>query len=122
MHTLQNARMTALGRGWLLRRQIDQGEGLYSLAAQAGISDHTAYKWLARKRADGSPGLVGRRGFRRNQRRTDDPHKLERGIDLRHDASTLRRFVRALVAPLSALQPTEPLRRYQCSRYCDMPT
>ena len=48
MHTHPNARLTPLGRERLLRRHIDDGESLASLAAQVGISVRTAYKWLAR--------------------------------------------------------------------------
>ena len=51
MHTHPNARLTPLSRERLLRRHIDGGEPLKALAAQAGISLRTAYKWLARRAA-----------------------------------------------------------------------
>ena len=47
MHTHPNARLTPLGREWLLRRYIDHGESLAFLTTQVGISVRSAYKWLA---------------------------------------------------------------------------
>ena len=49
----------------LLRRHIDHGESLASLAAQAGISARSAYKWLGRYRSGGAAALVDRRSVRR---------------------------------------------------------
>ena len=64
MHTHPNARLTPLGRERLLPRHIDQGEPLAVLAAQAGISLRTAYKWLARYRSGGHTSLADRQGCR----------------------------------------------------------
>ena len=66
MHTHPNARLTPLSRERLLRRHIDGGEPLASLAAQVGISLRTAYKWLARYRSGGHTSLADRRSVRRN--------------------------------------------------------
>ena len=101
MHTHPNARLTPLGRERLLRRHIEHGESLASLADQAGISVRSAYKWLARYRAGGAAALVDRRSVRRTQRRTLDPQQLQRAVDLRHERCTLRRVARVLAAPLS---------------------
>jgi hypothetical protein len=73
MHTHPNARLTALGRERLVRRDIDEAVPLAELASQAGISLRTAYKWLARFRSGGVTALVDRRSVRRTQRRTLDP-------------------------------------------------
>ena len=75
MHTHPNARLTSLGRERLLRRHIDQREPLAGLAAQAGISLRTAYKWL-------------------------DPQQLQHAVDLRHQRCTLRRNAKVVDAPL----------------------
>ena len=73
MQAHQNARLTHLSRERLLRRHIDGGEPLASLAAQVGISLHTDYKWLARYRSGGHTALENRRSDRCTQRRTLDP-------------------------------------------------
>ena len=103
MYTHPNARLTSLGRERLLRRYINHGESLTSLAAQAGISVRSAYKWLARYRSGGVAALVDRRSVRRTQRRTLDPLQLQRADDLCHERCTLRRVARVLAAPLSTV-------------------
>ena len=110
MHTHPNARLTPLGRERLLRRHIHDRCPLSVLAAEAGISLRTAYKWLARYRSGGA-------------------------VALRHERCTLRRVARVLSAPLSTvgrvlkplglgrlrnLQPAEPVRRYQWAKPGDM--
>lgn len=60
LHTHPNARLTPLGRERLLRRRIDQGESLASLATLAGISVRSACKWLARYRYGGAAAMVDR--------------------------------------------------------------
>ena len=135
MHTHPNARLTPLGRERLLRRHIEARLPLPTLAAQAGISIRTAYKWLARYRSGGASALVDRRSVRRSRRRTLDTQQLKRAVDLRHERCTLRRVARVLAAPLSTvgrvlkglglgrlknLQPAEPVRRYQWARPGDM--
>ena len=72
MHTHPNARLTPLGRDRLLRRHIDHVENLDSLAAEAGISVRTAYKWLTRFRSGGASSLLDRRSVCSTQRRTLD--------------------------------------------------
>jgi hypothetical protein len=62
MHTHPNARLTPLSRERLLRRHMDHCEFLSALAAQAGISLRTAYKWLARYRCRGDTSLADRQG------------------------------------------------------------
>jgi len=127
--------LTPLGRERLLRRQIDHGEPLLALAAQAGISLRTAYKWLARSRCGGHTSLVDRRSVRRNQRRTLDPQQLQHAVDLRYQRCTLRRIAKAFGAPLSTvaramealglrrlrnLDPRPPVQRYQWEKSGDM--
>ena len=88
MHTHPNARLTPLGRERLLRRHTEDHLPLSVLAAQAGISVRTAYKWLARYRLGGATALVDRCSVRRTQRRTLDPLQLQRAVDLRHERCT----------------------------------
>ena len=135
MHTHPNARLTALGRERLVRRHIDDGVALAALAAQAGISLRTAYKWLARYREGGPTALVDRRSVRHTQRRTLDQQQQQQARALRHERSTMRRIAKDLAAPLSTvgrwlktiglgrlrnLQPREPVRRYQWAQPGDM--
>ena len=135
MHTHPNARLTPLSRERLLRRHMDQGESLSALAAQAGISLRTAYKWLARFRSGGHTSLADRRSVRRTQRRTLDPQQLQQAVDLRHQRCTLRRIAKVVGAPLSTvgramkalglgrlrnLEPKAPAQRYQWEKPGDM--
>lgn len=120
-----------------MRRHIDEHQSLAVLAAQAGISLRTAYKWLARYRSGGATALVDRRSVRRTQRRTLDPLQLQHAVDLRQQRCTLRIVARTLLAPLSTvgrtlnalglglgrlknLQPAVPVRRYQWDQPGDM--
>ena len=135
MQSHPNARLTPLSRERLLRRHIEGGEPLQELAAQAGISLRTAYKWLARYRSGGHTSLADRRSVRRTQRRTLDPQQLQHALDLRHQRCTLRRIARSLGAPLSTvgrvmkslglgrlrnLEPKTPVQRYQWEKPGDM--
>ncbi|MCP9773900.1 IS481 family transposase [Synechococcus sp. Tobar12-5m-g] len=135
MHSHPNARLTPIGRERLICRHLDDGVPLKALAAEAGISLRSAYKWLARFRDGGLAALADRRSVRRTQRRTLDPQRLQQAVDLRHQRCTLRRIARALQAPLSTvgrvmntlglgrlknLEPKVPVRRYQWERPGDM--
>ena len=135
MHTHPNARLTPVSRKRIVRRHIEEAEPLAHLAAQAGISLRTAYKWLSRYRCGGAAALVDRRSVRRSQRRTLDPQHLQRAVALRHERCTHRRIPRLLALPLSTagrtlitmglgrlkhLQPPVPMRRYQWARPGDM--
>ena len=135
MHSHPLARLTPISRERLIRRHLDEGVPLKSLATQAGISLRSAYKWLARFREGGSAALADRRSVRRTQRRTLDPQHLQQAVDLRHQRCTLRRIARTLKAPLSTvarvmnslglgrlknLEPKPPVRRYQWEHPGDM--
>jgi hypothetical protein len=106
MQTHPIARLTPLSQERSLRRHIDGGEPLKALAAQAGISLCTDYKWVSRDRSGGHTSLVDRRSVRRTQRRTLDPQQLQHALDLRQQRCTLRRIAKSLGAPL----PPCPLR------------
>jgi transposase len=135
MHSHPLARLTPLGRERLIRRHLEEGVPLQILAADAGISVRTAYKWLGRFREGGPAALADRRSVRRTQRRTLDPQQLQHAVDLRHQRCTLRRIARSLQAPLSTvgrvlkalglgrlrnLEPRPPVRRYQWQRPGEM--
>jgi transposase InsO family protein len=55
-----NARLSLKGRELLIDRVQNAGWSLSAAAEAAGISDHTARKWLGRYRAEGRAGLLDR--------------------------------------------------------------
>jgi transposase len=60
MNIHENARMTVHGRALLVSRICDDGWRVADAAEAAGVSERTAYKWLARYRAGGAAALVDR--------------------------------------------------------------
>ena len=135
MHSHPMARLTPLSRERLIRRHLIDHLPLKALAAEAGISLRTAYKWLARFRSGGPTSLADRRSVRRTQRRTLDPQQLQHAVDLRYQRCTLRRIAKAVGAPLSTvarvmkalglgrlrnLDPKPPVQRYQWEKPGDM--
>jgi len=71
MNVHENARMTVRGRALLVERIDSQGWPVMRAASAAGVSERTAYKWLARYRAAGEPALHDRRSTpHRSPRRT----------------------------------------------------
>ena len=118
MHTHHNSRLTPINRERLVRRHIQDAEPLSHLAAQAGISLRTAYKWLSRYRSGGSAALVDRRSVRRSQRRTLEPQHLQRAVGLGHERCTLRRIARLLALPLSTVGRTLKARVWAALNAC----
>jgi len=55
-----NARLSVKGRELLIDRVRDQGWSLTQAAEAAGVSDRTAFKWLARFHLEGAQGLLDR--------------------------------------------------------------
>ena len=72
MHPHPNARLTPLSRDRLLRRYIVENQRRAALAAHAGISLRTAYKWLPRYRSGGATALL--------DLRSDDPLQLQQAV------------------------------------------
>lgn len=61
MNVHKNARMTSHGRLLLVHRIRAQGWRVADAAAASGVSERTAYTWLARYRTGGEPALHDRR-------------------------------------------------------------
>jgi transposase len=63
-----NARTCLHSRGLIVERVLEQGWTVAAAAEAAGVSVHTAAKWLARYRCEGSavkdPGISGGSGAR----------------------------------------------------------
>ena len=53
MNMHKNARLTPQGRLLLVQRVREQGWTVAAAAGAAGLSERTAYRWLARYRAGG---------------------------------------------------------------------
>lgn len=128
MNTHKNARLTFHGRALLVRRILEHGQRPVEAAQAMGVSARTAYKWLARYRAQGQPGL-----YEASSRPARCPHRLpeatrQRIVALRRE----RRIYRAISAEvgvpvttvarvlqraglnrLAALDPAPPIRRYE---------
>jgi transposase len=95
------AGLTSLSRERIIRRHLDERHPLKVLAAEAGISLPTTYKWLARYHSGGHTSLADR-AFA-SQRRTLDPQQLRHAVVLRHQRCTLRSIAKAEGAPLSTV-------------------
>ena len=127
MNIHQNARLTPRGRALLVRRIVEDGLRVREAAQACGVSERTAYKWLARYRAGGWDGLRDR-----SSRPQRCPHQTpadtgQRIIDLRRQRRTYRQIsqelgvsvstvgrvlTRAGLNRLSMLEPARPTNRY----------
>ena len=130
MNIHKNARLTPLGRERLIR-QVESGQTPETAARSAGVCPRTVRKWLARFRAEGVAGL---------QDRSSRPHRLHRPTptttvarievlrrqrftgqqiarDLGVSAATVSRVLCRLgLNRIAALEPAEPVRRYERER------
>jgi transposase InsO family protein len=60
MNVHHNARLTPRGRARVIERVLEQHLPASIVAAEAGLSERTLRKWIARFRAEGAPGLRDR--------------------------------------------------------------
>ena len=128
MNVHKNARLTARGREAMVRRVIEGGQTPRAISEAVGVCPRTVRKWLKRYRAEGSAGLQDRssrprRLYRptpqpvvarvealRRQRLTGQAIAAEVGVS----PATVSRILKRLgLNKLSALQPAEPVRRYE---------
>ena len=61
MNIHKNARMTMHGRVLLVRRIVEERWRVADAAQAAGVSERTAYTWLARYRSGGATALADRK-------------------------------------------------------------
>ena len=128
MNVHKNAKLMPRGRAEIVRRVIDQGQTPKAVATAFGVCERTVRKWVARFRAEGSQGL---------QDRSSRPHTLHRptpapvvrqiaalrrqrctgaqiAAQLGVSTATVSRVLRRLgLNRLKALEPAEPVRRYE---------
>jgi transposase InsO family protein len=127
MNIHKNARLTPIGREHLVKAVLS-GQTPEAAARAAGVCPRTARKWVARYRSEGLAGLADRssRPHRlhrptptgiaekvetlRRQRWTGKQIAAEAGVS----PATVSRILRRLgLNRIAALEPAEPVRRYE---------
>jgi transposase InsO family protein len=132
MNVHNNARTTFHGRLLMVRRILVEHQPPAEVAADLGVSARTAYKWLARYRAEGEAGLHDRSSAPRRCPHRLPPERLARVEALRREerltgpkiaarlglpASTVGLVLRrARLGRLPALEPPAPVVRYERAR------
>ena len=131
MNVHQHARMTVHGRALLVSRVRQDGWRVVDAAGAAGVSERTAYKWLARHKAGGermlhdrssAPARPHRRlpaetiaAIERLRRERLSGPAIARQLDL--PRSTVGAVLRRLgLGRLAALDPKPPVVRYERER------
>jgi transposase InsO family protein len=128
MDTHQNASLTPKGREAMVRSVIEDGLSKASAARRFNTTPKTVAKWVERFRAEGDAGLQDRSSKPRSspsqtapavcaavealprQRHTGAQIAAEVGVS----AATVSRVLKRLgLNRLSALEPAEPIRRYE---------
>src|SRR5229473_6326392 len=128
MDTHKNAPLTPKGREAMVRSVTEGGLSKAATACQFNVSAKTVAKWVERFRAEGVDGLRDRSSkphslpsqtppatcaaveALRRQRHTGKQIAAEVGVS----AATVSRILRRLgLNRLSALEPDEPVRRYE---------
>jgi transposase InsO family protein len=128
MDTHKNARLTPKGREQMVRAVVDCGRSKAAAARQFNTTPKTAAKWVKRFRDEGVDGLRDRSSkplsspgqapaatcaaveSLRRQRRTGKQIAAELGIS---PATVSRILWRLGLNRLNALEPAEPVRRYE---------
>jgi len=127
MNVHKNARLTRHGRAELVRR-VNCGQAISEVALALGVSEKTVRKWVQRFHSEGDAGLADRssRPHRmpkatsgavakqienlRRQRFTGKQIARDTGVS----AATVSRILRRIgISRLRALEPAEPIRRYE---------
>ena len=127
MNVHKNARLTPIGRERIIR-QIESGQTPKAVAQTAGVCPRTVRKWVDRYRREGLAGLRDR-SSRPHRLRWPTPASLVEQIEalrrrrhtgkqiaaeLRLSPATVSRILRRLgLNRIAALEPCEPVRRYE---------
>ena len=131
MDVHKNARLTPLSRAELVRRVLVEGQTPKAVATAFGVCERTVRKWVARYLAEGEGGLLDRSSRPKRLYRPTAASLVDRIAALRRQRwtgrqiaaevgvspATVSRVLRRLgLNKLSALEPAEPIRRYQRER------
>jgi transposase InsO family protein len=126
-----NARTCPNSRRLLVERIVEERWSLTEAAAAAGVSDRTAWRWLARWRAEGEQGLLDRSSAPRRIPHKTPPERVEAIRALRRLRMTAAQIAEILAMALSTvsailkriglgkrsrLEPPEPPNRYERRR------
>jgi transposase InsO family protein len=127
MNVHKNARLTPRGRERIVR-QVESGQAPEAVAEAAGVCPRTVRKWIDRYRREGLAGLQDRSSQPHRLRQptpqpvVDEIQRLRRqrwtGKEIAAETgvspATVSRVLRRLgLNKLSALEPAEPIRRYE---------
>jgi transposase InsO family protein len=128
MDVHKNARLTPAGREIMVRRVVEGGQTPEALSAAVGVCPRTVRKWVKRFRAEGLAGLQDRSSRPHRLRRPTPADSIARIESLRRQRwtgaqivretgvskATVSRILRRLgLSRLRALEPVEPIRRYE---------
>jgi transposase InsO family protein len=135
MNIHKNARLTLARRLELVRDIVDKGFTPCTASAVHGVTEPTARKWLGRYLSEGKTGLHDRSSRPKRSPRTIEPGKAVAIVELRRRRLTQARIAatvgvskttvsrvlkRAGLSRLSALEPSEPVVRYEHERPGDL--
>ena len=127
MNIHKNARLTPLGRERIVR-QVESGQSPEAAARAAGVCPRTVRKWVDRYRQEGLAGLQDRSSRPHRLRQPTPQGVVEEIEQLRRQrwtgkqiavqvgvspATVSRVLRRSGLSKLSALEPPEPIRRYE---------
>jgi transposase InsO family protein len=135
MNVHKNARLTFVRRIEMVRRIVEDRLTPAEAAAEAGVSEPTARKWLGRYLAEGELGLKDRSSEPKRSPRKIEAAKALAIIELRRRRLTQARIAaslgvskstvgrvlgRAGLSRLRDLEPSEPVVRYEHERPGDL--
>lgn len=127
MNVHKNARLTSHGREWIVQR-VESGQTTKAVSEAVGVCARTVRKWVRRYREFGPGGLGDRSSRPHRLYRPTPPSLVERVEILRRQRftgariaketglspATVSRVLRRLgLNRLKALEPAEPVRRYE---------
>ena len=114
----RRAKLTVAGRELVVRRIVADGWPAVRVAEAVGISRATTYKWLARFRTEGQPGLEDRSSRPRRSPRRLSSEQVNRILAARHQQHWgPHRLAPVLRHPRSTIYAV--LRRNRCGRLRD---
>jgi len=128
MNVHKNARLTVHSRADLVRRVLMQRQPVEAVGEAFGVSIRTVRKWVARYQAEGAEGLKDRSSRPRRLRRPTPAEGVAEVERLRRQRwtgkqiaaevgvspATVSRILKRLgLNRIKALEPAEPMRRYE---------
>jgi transposase InsO family protein len=128
MDVHENAPLTPSGRAAMVRRVVEGGQTPQAVSEAVGVCPRTVRKWVERFRAEGVAGLRDRSSRPHRLHRPTPPETVTRIEALRRQRwsgaqiaretgvskATVSRILRRLgLNRLRALEPAEPVRRYE---------